>query len=270
MCWGRMLRLPDLQRALFRGITRAHEGDDDPRLDLQLAREIRAHGPLDAAERVGIYAAMYCARLVDALAEDYPRVAAILGPDAFGDAAHAYVARHPSTRPSLRWFGGQFGEFLAADRADARPGFIPDLARLEWARLAVFDAPEAMLLDIEALRRLPAERWSALRLELAPAVQFLQVAWPVHRIWQDAPVGATWLPAETRLRVWRQGDQVFQAAMDDVERTAVAHVQAGDDFAAMCTGLAALVPGDVVAATAAALVMRWIEDGVLRGVTPVD
>jgi hypothetical protein len=66
------------------------------------------------------------------------------------------------------------------------------------------------------------------------------------------------------LRVWRQGDQVFQATLDEVERTALGHVQSGDDFGALCAGLASIVAEDAAAATAGALVLRWIEDGVLR------
>jgi hypothetical protein len=103
-------------------------------------------------------------------------------------------------------------------------------------------------------------------LHLVPALRILHVAWPVHRIWDAGESGGrdAWAPADTWLRVWRQGDQVFQATLDEVERTALGHLQAGDDFGALCAGLASLVAEDAVAAIAGALVLRWIEDGVLR------
>jgi hypothetical protein len=226
---------------------------------------------LGPAARLEIYARMYCARLIDVLAEDYPRVAAILGPDAFGAVAHAYVTAHRSIHPSLRWFGRGFSDFLAADTAAAHPEFVPDLARLEWARLGVFDAADALLLDVETLRRLPPAEWPRMRLRLVPALEILVVAWPVHRIWaaDDAgvPIG-DWVREDARLRVWRQDDRVFQASMDAVERVALESVQTAGDFAAMCDALATVVPPGEVASTAAQLVLRWIADGLLRGDVP--
>jgi hypothetical protein len=258
-----MLRLPDLQRRFFRGITRPHGSEHG---DGALAGEIREHGPLGSMDRLGIYARMYCARLVDVLREDYPRVASILGAEGFAAVAHDYVEAQLSTHPSLRWFGHGLADFLAARADRNQTDFVADLARLEWSRLDVFDAADAELLDVAALRCLPADAWGSLRLQFVPAFQVLHVAWPVHLIWEAAESGGggPWAPADTWLRVWRQGDQVFQAGLDEVERTALGHVQAGDDFGALCAGLASIVAEEAVAATAGALVLRWIEDGVLR------
>jgi hypothetical protein len=65
--------------------------------------------------------------------------------------------------------------------------------------------------------------------------------------------------------VWRQDDKVYQAPMDAVERTALAHVQAGDAFAGLCYGLTAVVAPEAAAEIAGALVLRWLADGVLAG-----
>jgi hypothetical protein len=261
-----MRHLHELQRVFLRGITRAHVPGAGSGPPLALLSEIQGDDRLGAAERVEIYARMYCARLVDVLAEDYPRVAVILGADVFGDLAHAYVEAHPSTHPSLRWFGRGFADFLAGSTERGLPGFVGDLARLEWARLSVFDAADAEVLAIDTLRRLPADDWASLRLRLTPAVEVLHVAWPVHRIWEVGEAGAVGdrEPSETWMRVWRQSDKVYQASMDDAERTALAHVQVGDTFAELCNGVGTVVGPEAAAATAGALVLRWIEDGLLR------
>jgi hypothetical protein len=260
-----MLALPDLQRAFFTAVTASSEG---ARPAADLLTDIRGDERLDAGDRLGVYARMYRARLIDVLFEDYPRVAAMLGSEDFTALAHEYLTAHPSTHPSLRWFGRWFPEFLAGVAGD-RPAFVSDLARLEWTRLAVFDAGDASTLDADTLRALSPEAWATLRLRLVPALEVLRTAWPVHRIWDaDAPTPASgWQHAETWLRVWRQDDKVYQASMDDTERTALAHVQAGDDFATLCGGLAELVSEEHAAATAGGLVLRWIEDGVLSAAT---
>lgn len=256
-----MRQLRDLQRAFFGAITRAHE--DDVRA-LELADEIREHGALGALDRIDVYAGMYCARLVEALAEDYPRVAATLGPDAFADVAHRYVERHRSTHPSLRWFGREFGAFLSTDGGARHPSYIAALAHLEWARLEVFDAADAEALEIDDLRRFAAEEWATIRFETHPAVTIVQVQWPVHRVWAGEAVPADWLPQETWLRVWRQGDQVFQAPMDAAERIAFDHLRRRDDFGALCAGLAEIAAADDAPRVAGALVLRWVQDGILR------
>ncbi|MCC6848398.1 MAG: putative DNA-binding domain-containing protein [Deltaproteobacteria bacterium] len=238
-------------------MTRAHtEGA------LGLEDMVRANAALDASARVEIYARMYCARLSEVLVEDYPRVAAVLGAEAFAAAAHDYIAAHPSIHPSLRWFGSEFAAFLAAHPVAGHPPYVADLARLEWTRLAVFDAPDAAPLDGAALRSMPAGDWPTTRFVPIPAFEVLHGAWPVHRIWDGTP-GSGWEPEEVWLRIWRQGDRVFQAPMDAIERRALERVCAGDDFGAMCFDLAAIVDADHVAATAGGLVLRWIEDGLL-------
>ncbi|MEO6026146.1 MAG: DNA-binding domain-containing protein [Candidatus Binatia bacterium] len=257
-----MRRLPDLQRDLFRAIagSRATVGPP-PVLD-----EIQGNARLSPAERLAVYARMYRARLVDVLTEDYPRVGALLGAEAFGAAAHAYIDAHPSTQPSLRWFGARFAEFLDQAPLDGAPEFLVDLARLEWARLAVFDAPDAPLLEIDALRRIPPDEWTTLRLSLVPAVVTLDAAWPVHEIWQaveTALPSSEIRPSTTHLRVWRQGDQVFQVSMDAAERIALAAVVTGDTFADLCERLASVVSAEEAPATAGSLMLRWLEDGVL-------
>src|SRR5205085_1788581 len=97
-----MLRLPDLQRAFFDGIARSHDVAEEAFAASTLAGEIAGRGALGGAERLAIYARMYCGRLVEALREDFPRVAVVLGAERFDAVAHAYIAACPSAHPSLR------------------------------------------------------------------------------------------------------------------------------------------------------------------------
>jgi hypothetical protein len=102
---------------------------------------------------------MYRTRLVDGLREDFPRVAALLGDAEFRALAYRYLARHRSTHPSVRDVGCRFTDFIASDAA--LPPFLSDLARLEWARVEVFDASDAEPLRLSDLEALPAPDWPA-------------------------------------------------------------------------------------------------------------
>lgn len=256
-----MLRLPELQRAFFRAITSA-------RADEALVGDVRGDDRLGAHGRLDVYARMYRARLVDVLREDYPRLALLLSEERFMTVADAYITAHPSRHPSLRWFGREFASFLDEMAPPGVPAFAADLARLEWSRLAVFDAPDTGALGMDALRRIPPEEWAGLRLDVIPAIELLALRWPVHRIWDalqpDSKTSAAeWHPEDTWLRVWRQDATIYQASMDAIERTALAHVQRGNDFAALCDGLTAMVTPEEAAPTAASLLVRWVTDGIL-------
>ncbi len=213
---------------------------------------------LTPAERLDIYAGMYVARLVDVLREDYPCVVTILGDDRFHALAHAYVTRHASEHPSIRYVGRAFAAFLATEE----PGmpFLADLARLEWARLAVFDAPDPTPLGLDALLAVPPDDWSGLRFVPIAALEVLESPWPVHRLWGD-DADTTCAAERTALRVWRQGLQVFHAPMAADEEAALAHLRAGETFGVMCEGF-----DDPEAA--AALLLRWIEDGIVETTAP--
>jgi hypothetical protein len=239
--------LRDLQAAFWRSIA-ARPGHGAPGAELL---RIVPGGRLAPPDRIAVYAGMYLWRLVDALAEDFPKVAEALGRERFADVVRAYLARHPSTEPSVRHLGGAFAAFLVG----AEPAWLADLARLEWARLDVFDAPDATPLTLDELRGVPAEAWPELRLASVPALARLGAEWPVHELWSDPsrPVVA----ARTALRVWRDGFLVYQAPMDAAEDAALGHLLAGDPFAALCETV-----GDP--AEAASLLLRWIADGIVK------
>jgi hypothetical protein len=234
--------LRDLQAAFWRSLA----GEPDP----ELLRLVRPVAPLSSAERVEVYAGMYVARIVEALAEDYPKLAASIGPDAFADLVREYLARHASTEPSIRHIGRVLPDFV--EHRD--PPWLADLARLEWARLEVFDAPDARPIGVDDLRRVPAADWPELCFALVPACSRLVTAWPVHGLWADPP--AALVPARTALRVWREDFLVYQTPMSAAEEAAIDRIATGETFAAVCEGL-----DD--AAEAGALLLRWVEDGLV-------
>jgi hypothetical protein len=215
---------------------------------------------LDAAARVGVYADAYFWRLRDVLAENFSRVAAILGPERFTELAREYVARHPSEHPSLRFLGRELAALIAR-RADMPPA-LADLARLEWARLEVFDAADCEPLTAQALRSIRPEDWPHLRFAPIPALAVLHTAWPAHELWAGADA-ATLTPRLGRVRVWRgRDDRVFHAPMDAGEGEALEHLIAGAPFEVVCRVFDDLPPA-AGAERVGALLARWLDDGTL-------
>jgi len=217
---------------------------------------------LGAADRLDIYARMYFWRLRDALAEDFEKTAAALGEDGFADAVRAYLTDHPSGNPSVRHLGSHFADFLAACPPAAAPPWLAELARLEWARVEVFDAPDAVPIRADDMRAIPAADWPGLRLRPTAALEVVESAWPLHTIWRD---GGDPPLAPTALRVWREAGAVYHCAMDPLEREALAGLRSGASFGDICDALAHLEP-DAAAAEAGSILARWLADGLIVGI----
>jgi hypothetical protein len=215
---------------------------------------------LDAAARMQVYVDAYFWRLRDVLAEDFPRLASVVGAERFEELAREYLSAHPSARPSVRHLGDGFPDFVA--QSAGLPPYLGDLARLERARTDVFDAPDDVSLTVEHLRTVDPAAWPELRFAPLRALALLHLDWPVHELWSDE--GAVpCAPAPTALRVWRGADyRVFHAVLDPRAAPALERLIAGEPFGAICGAFADLPPEEG-ARQATALLARWLEDGLI-------
>jgi hypothetical protein len=217
-----------------------------------------------AIGRLDIYANMYFFRIRDALRADFPKLAALLGADVFHNLCTDYLWACPSEHPSLRWAGARLPAYLAAHALGREQPAAIDLARLEWARADLFDAPDAAPLTVDDVRALGAESLAALPLRWVPAHARLDVAWPADELWRAVERGDVpslpAAPSSRTLIVWRQGVVVYHRAVEPAEHDALAVLDEGASFAALCERLAARAPVEAAAAQAFALLARWLTD----------
>jgi hypothetical protein len=158
---------------------------------------------------------MYLWRLVDALREDYPKIAALLGDERFYALAEAYVREHPSRHHDLGRMGVHLAAFLRAHPDPARPD-LADLAALEWARSEVFFEVEAAPVRQDALAALSPEQSLDVRFRLAPALRRIAVEHDAVRLarpraWDAVPPPA---PGVQAIAVWRRRFDVFHTALE--------------------------------------------------------
>lgn len=168
-----------------------------------------------SAQGLGIYQHAYRARLREALADNHPALAQALGDEGFAALATAYLAAHPPTEPSIRWFGHRLAAFMDGWAELPHPA-LADLARLDWALRHAFDAAAQPLLGPPELAALRPEDWAELRLRLQPSVQLLDLHWAVGPAWhalnearaagQEAELPEPRALAHSLL-VWRSGLQ---------------------------------------------------------------
>src|SRR2546427_6051753 len=123
-------------------------------------------------------------RSLDCLAEDFPKTLAAVGPVRFHNLVTDYLLRHPSEHPSLRYLGQRLPRFIATHPLLEAFPYLADLARLEWARADVFDAPDVQPLSRDVLARLPQDRAGDARFTLIPAFALLRFDHQVVSFWR--------------------------------------------------------------------------------------
>jgi hypothetical protein len=149
---------------------RSHAPDGRPMSEVA-AQFIAPNSRLTPFERLEIYNRQYWFRVLNALAEDFPALRAVIGARAFEALSIDYLIAHPSRSFSLRNLGSMLPEWLVAhpEFCTRRHRLALDVAKVEWAFVEVFDNAERTPLTLDQIATLDAHS----RLGLQPHLQLL-------------------------------------------------------------------------------------------------
>lgn len=139
----------------------------------------------DPATRFAIHRNNVIVSLVDAVADSYPVVQALVGEAFFRVLAAEFVRGGPPRSPVLAWYGAGFADFVEDFPPAAGLPYLAEVARLEWLRVEAWHAADADPLPLAEISALLADAAAlpALRLALHPALRLLRSAHPVVSIW---------------------------------------------------------------------------------------
>jgi hypothetical protein len=182
------VNLLELQRRMAEDVTRPLTPDfqmqpstSEGKSTQELANTyIKPNDRLSSFDRLEIYNRQYWFRVIGAVSEDFPAIAAILGPKKFDTMVLAYLRENPSTSFTLRNLGSKLPKWL-----ESHPEFYPrrhslllDVARLEWAYVEAFDGADLSPLTAADFGDLGA----ASQLSLQPYLQLLDLRYPVDEL----------------------------------------------------------------------------------------
>jgi hypothetical protein len=224
--------------------------------------------PLTVDARLGIYRHAYRARLTEALDDVYPILHQLLGDEAFGSMAELFIETHPSAHRSVRWYGSELADFLAAQSPYAGEPALAEIARFEWTLSEVFDAPDATPLDRAALSNVNPGVWAALRFRFHPSVRRLALRWNAVAVWQrmsegEEPPAPEASSASVPWLLWRQNFKNYFRSLDAAEKAALEAALAGRPFGEICEALGAFLAEEEIPLRAATLVAGWLDSGII-------
>ena len=146
---------------------------------------LRAWNGSDPTQRLAVYRNNVVSSLVRALADTFPVVRELVGPEFFDAMAALFVRAHPPCSPVLTDYGDDFPGFVADFEPARHLGYLADVARLERARVQAYHAADAEAISAGAI----AERLAApddlpqARLRLHPSLAVLRSPHAIVSLW---------------------------------------------------------------------------------------
>ena len=258
-----MTQLAGMQQAFQEYILRDAAG---------MSERIEGNERVDPERRLRIYYDAYRLRLVEVLGSDYEAVRAVLGADAFNGACRAYIEATPSIYRNVRWYGASFPEFLRRTQPWAQQPIAHEVALFEWTLTMAFDAADDPVVRFEDLARLPPEAWPALGFVLHPSAQRVELRTnaPVFRKASDAgePMPEAVIAEQPRpWLIWRKELSPCFRSLSEAEAWALAALEEGANFTALCEGLCRWFDPEQAAPQAAALLRQWVDDELISDLT---
>jgi hypothetical protein len=230
-----------------------------------------------AIERLDIYAYAYFVRLVDILKEDFDQLAKCMDEDVFRAMVQLYLKTEPPGSSTLFDLGAALPTFLREHQHPDVPEWIADFALLERTLADVFMMPDADPLAPDALVSLPPEQWDVLCFEPVPALKWIEVAFPINKVWNRVRKDEPWddidmSPCPSRIVVWRK--ELFSRfhVLPPKEAEAFQLMLDGEPFGVIC---GAFLPADTppeelppeelqtCIQDAYMALSRWLQEGML-------
>ena len=139
----------------------------------------------DPAQRFAVYRNNVTVALIDAVADTFPVTCELVGDDFFRAMAREFVRAEPPDSPVLAWYGETFPAFVERFGPAASVPYLADVARLEYARVQAFHAPDSGVPGNDEIATLLAdpERLARTGIVLAPSVGLLRSPWAIVSVW---------------------------------------------------------------------------------------
>lgn len=192
---------------------------------------ISANGA-DPESRFAVYRNNVLGSLINALADNYPVVAQLVGEEFFRAMAGVYVQSTAPQSPVMNDYGDDFAEFIEHFEPAASVPYLADVARLERLHVQAWHAADAEPTaeeQIVAVLSSPA-RVGHLKIGLHPSLRLLQSPFAVVTIWaahqHETPVPFEAFSAQSAL-VLRNGLDVAVIAISHGAHGFISALQQG-------------------------------------------
>jgi hypothetical protein len=220
--------------------------------------------------RLAIYHHAYRYRLLEALASNYPMLSAYMSESEFEQLGNEYIDCHPSSTPSIRWFGDKLMTFLSQSSRYQPYPYLAELAHVEWVMTLTFDAKDETAMTIDDMATISPHAWPSMHFVTHPSLHQLSLSWNVMAIWQAimddlAPpqpvqgLAIAWI-------FWRHELSTQFCSLAEPEQWGIQALLNHASFGDICAGLCTWVKEEEAPMHAASLLKKWLSAGLITKV----
>jgi hypothetical protein len=242
--------------------------------DSELARRVESliapsvHGML-APERLDVYREQFWLRHLPNLRDDYPTMVWAVGPEAFEKLSIEYLRAFPPRTWDLQRLGAEMPAYAASYAPCQADPLARDAARLDWAFMEAYGAPDAPPFDPRVVVAAPEDAWPSARVGLHPSVRSLALAYPLHDVRAALKEGkAPERPCSqpSQIIVWRDAlCSVRACAVDPLAFALLNQLEAGTKLGEACEKVARCESGPGDTATMGERVAAWFQEWTAAG-----
>jgi hypothetical protein len=212
-------------------------------------------------------------RLTDLLAVDHAKLYLYLGGAGFSAIGKRYASMYPAVDPGVRWFSRNLAKFLGETVPYSKNPELAELARLETAMTAAFEAPDAPIYSSEQFAKLDLAGLGDFVVTLHPSVQRMCFATNATSLWaalqcEEVPPRPEMLNQPQELVVWRQGPSPRFRMLGHDEATVLDLAMHGAKLNKLCENLGHPDAAETPSECALAYLRGWIEAEMVSMVSP--
>jgi len=234
--------LAEIQGFMGAALLRAHAIEEDAAETSKAVLIVAPGVRLSPVQQLEIYREQFWLRHIDALKEDFVTIHHLLGEDGFRAACESYVAACPPQSFTLRDLGDRFADFIRRNVPWSEDDLLFDCARLEWAFVEAFDAPDAPPLDPRSIAEAPEDAWGSAKVVLHPSVQLVPLFHPAHLFRAEVRDGMNPdrpASAPSHVVVYRGADKLMYVAIEPLAFDLLQLLACGMPLAPACERVAA-------------------------------
>jgi hypothetical protein len=227
---------------------------------------------LPKTEQLEIYFNAYRLRLLEILAEDFPKLKILMGEEAFDQCGLFYIAVHPSKHFSVRYFGQHLNDFLRTEAPYSESPYLAEMAAFEWAFGNTLDAQDTDIVKLETLQTIPPEKWGHLQFTFHPSLQILSLEWDIPQLWQtlnalEPPRQAVKQSAAITWIAWRKELRTQYRSLTHSQVVMLNKLQSGMTFADLCEILCETIEEEKVPQVALEFIQQCMTDNIISKIS---
>lgn len=212
------MNLREMQREILAAI---RAGTPSPALQ----RDIVNGRGLEPQRCLEIHRQTWLGARMEVLKSAFPVCQEIVGDECFRQLCRDCALACPSVHPNLHCFPEHFAAWLddwIPDRPEfADYAYLPDLARLEWARYRIWEIGNNETFDFAAFAGLNAQQQAGVRFRLGESASLVESPFPIHELWrlhqtdtEQSTLAASELPEHLLVCRTSQGPEIERLSGD--------------------------------------------------------